>query len=65
VTLRILLDPQWLKWGKALSEPLVDSVKEKRANICKGLDGKPLFRALYDIYTVTLNELKAILTVSA
>jgi hypothetical protein len=34
--------------------------EEKRTNICKVLDGKALFSALYCMYTVTLNELKAV-----
>jgi hypothetical protein len=32
---------------------IVNSV-EKRANVCKALDGKLLFSALYSMYTVTL-----------
>jgi hypothetical protein len=39
--------------------------EENRENFCKVLDGKPLFTALYDMCTVTLNELKAILRVNA
>jgi hypothetical protein len=66
VTLGTLLDLHWLKWGKALERTfIVNSVEEKRANFCKGVDGKPLFMALYGIYMVTRNELKAILKVSA
>jgi hypothetical protein len=38
---------------------------ENRAKFCKALDGEPLFNALYGMYTVTLNELKAVLKVSA
>jgi hypothetical protein len=38
---------------------------ENRANICKDLDGKLLFSALYGMYMVTLYELKAILKVTA
>jgi dsDNA-specific endonuclease/ATPase MutS2 len=41
------------------------SVKDNRANFCKALDGKTLSSALYGMYAVTLNELKAILKVSA
>jgi hypothetical protein len=37
----------------------------KSANFCKILDRKPLYGALYGMYTVTLNELKAVLKVSA
>jgi hypothetical protein len=40
-------------------------VRRKSVNICKGLEGKPLFSPLYGVYTVTLNELKADLKVSA
>jgi hypothetical protein len=43
----------------------VNSVEEKRENFCKAIDGKPHFRALYGMYTVKLNELKAIFKVSA
>jgi hypothetical protein len=39
---------------------IVNSAEEKRTNCCKCLDGKPLLRALYCMYTVTLNELKAV-----
>jgi hypothetical protein len=39
---------------------VVNSVKEKRANFCKSVDGKLLFSALYGMYTVTLIELKAV-----
>jgi hypothetical protein len=44
---------------------IVNSAEENRTNFCKGLDGKPLFGALYSMCTVTLNEFKAILKVSA
>jgi hypothetical protein len=44
---------------------VVSSVEENRANICKAVDGKRLCSALYGMYTVTLNELKAVLNVSA
>jgi hypothetical protein len=37
---------------------------ENRTNFCKGLDGKPLLSALYGMYAVTLNGLKAVLKVS-
>jgi aryl-phospho-beta-D-glucosidase BglC (GH1 family) len=43
---------------------IVDSA-ENRVNFCTGLDGKPLFSTLYGVYTVTLNELKAIFKVNA
>jgi septal ring-binding cell division protein DamX len=42
-----------------------NSAEEKRANFCKILDGKPLFSAFYGMYAVTLNELKAVLKLSA
>jgi hypothetical protein len=38
---------------------------ENRVNFCKALDGRPLFNILYGIYAITLNELKAVLKVSA
>jgi hypothetical protein len=39
---------------------IVNSAEENRENFCKGLDGKPLFSALGGMYTVTLNEFKAV-----
>jgi hypothetical protein len=33
-------------------------------NYCKALVGKPVFSALYGMYTVTLNELKAAMKAS-
>jgi hypothetical protein len=44
---------------------ILNSAEENRANFCKILDGKPLFNALYGNYMVTLNELNAVLKVSA
>jgi hypothetical protein len=44
---------------------IVNRAEENRANISQVLDGKPLFSNLYGTYTVTLNELKAVLKVSA
>jgi hypothetical protein len=44
--------PEWIS--------IVNSAEENRANFYKGLDGKPLFSALYGMYTVTLNELEAV-----
>jgi hypothetical protein len=46
---------------------VVSNAEENRAIFCKSLNGKPLFSALYCMYsyTVTLNELKAVLKVSA
>jgi hypothetical protein len=43
----------------------VNNAEENRANLCKFLDGKQLFSALYGMYTVTLNELKVVFKVSA
>jgi hypothetical protein len=43
----------------------VNNAEENTANFCKTLDGKPLFSALYDMYTVTLNEMKATLKMGA
>jgi hypothetical protein len=33
--------------------PIVSSAEENRENFCKALDGKPLFSAIYGMYTVT------------
>jgi hypothetical protein len=44
---------------------IVSRAEENRGNFCKILKGKPLFSALYGIYTLTLNELKAVLKVKA
>jgi hypothetical protein len=44
---------------------IVNSMEENRANFCKGLDGKQLFSAVYSMYVITLNEMKAVLKVSA
>jgi hypothetical protein len=43
----------------------VRSAEENRANFCKILEGKPLFSALYGIYTPILDELKAVLKTNA
>jgi hypothetical protein len=43
----------------------MNSGQEIRANFCIGLDGKPFLSALYCMYTVTLNELKAVFNASA
>jgi hypothetical protein len=40
---------------------IVNAAEENGASYCKGLHGKPLFSALYGTYTVTLQELKAVL----
>jgi hypothetical protein len=42
----------------------VNSV-ENIVNFCKALDGKPLVSALCGMYSVILNEMKAVLKVSA
>jgi hypothetical protein len=53
MTLRFFPDAHRLKWGKALSGPLiVNSAEENIANFCKILDGNPLFNALYGMYMV-------------
>jgi hypothetical protein len=44
---------------------IVNSTEKNSANLCKGLDGKPLFSGLYCMYMVTLNKLKAVLNVTA
>jgi hypothetical protein len=47
---------------------ILSSVEENTANFCKAVDGKPDFSALSAVcgmYDVTLNELKAVLKVSA
>jgi hypothetical protein len=44
---------------------IVNNAEENKANFCKILKGKPLFSAPYGIYTLTLNELMAILKVNA
>jgi hypothetical protein len=41
------------------------SSAENRADFCAVLDGKPLFSALYGMYTVTLDEQKAVWKVNA
>jgi hypothetical protein len=40
---------------------IVNAAEENGASYCKGLHGKPLFSALYGTYTVTLQELKAMI----
>jgi hypothetical protein len=44
---------------------VVRSAEDNRESFCKALPGKPLFSALYGIYTVTLNELKTVLKASS
>jgi hypothetical protein len=46
------------KVGESSKCTSIVSSAENTANFCRGLDGKPLFIALYGMYTVTLNELK-------
>lgn len=48
----------------AESAAIVNAVEENGACYYKAINGKPLFRALYDTYIATLNELKAMLQVS-
>jgi hypothetical protein len=36
---------------------VVKRAEENRANVCKAVDGKPLFNALYGMCAVALNEL--------
>jgi hypothetical protein len=43
---------------------IVKSAEENRAKFYNGLDGKPLFGALHDMYKVKLNKLKAVFKVS-
>jgi hypothetical protein len=42
----------------------VNSAEENRGDFFKGVDGRPIFSALYGMYAVTLNNLKAVLEVS-
>jgi hypothetical protein len=42
----------------------LNAAEENGANYCKALRGKPLFSNLYGTYTVTLQELKAVLKAS-
>jgi hypothetical protein len=42
---------------------IVNAAEENGAIYCKGLHGNPLFSALYGTYTVTLQELKAVIKV--
>jgi hypothetical protein len=54
------------KVGESSEWPsIVSSAEENRASFCEVLDGKPLFSALNGMDTVTLNELKAVLKMSA
>jgi hypothetical protein len=43
---------------------IVNAVEGNGESYCRGLHGKPLFSALYGTYTVTLDELKALLKAS-
>jgi hypothetical protein len=40
---------------------ILNAAEENGVSYCKGLRGKPLFSALYSTYTVTLQELKAVI----
>jgi hypothetical protein len=40
---------------------ILNAAEENGASYCKCLRGKPLFSAMYDTYTVTLQELKAVI----
>jgi hypothetical protein len=40
---------------------IVNAAEENGANYCIGLHEKPLFSALYGTYTITLQELKAVI----
>jgi hypothetical protein len=53
------------KVGEISEWSFIVSSAEIRADFCKALDGKPLCSAVNGMYTVTLNELKAVLMVSA
>jgi hypothetical protein len=44
---------------------IVNSAEDSRKNLCKALHGQLLFRALYGMYAVTLNELEAVLKMTA
>jgi hypothetical protein len=43
---------------------IISSAEESCENYCKALRGKTLFSTLYRTYTVTLNELKAVLKIN-
>jgi hypothetical protein len=43
--------------GSSERTSIVNSAEENTANFCKGLDEKPLFSALYGMYSVTLNDM--------
>jgi hypothetical protein len=66
VTLRIFAGAHLLKLEESSEwSSIMNSAEENSANLCKVLHGKLLFSDLYCMYAVTLNELKAILKVSA
>jgi hypothetical protein len=44
---------------------IVSSAEENRPNFCKLLGGKSLFSAVYGVFILTLNELKAIVKMNA
>jgi hypothetical protein len=43
---------------------IINTAEENRVSYCKALTGKTLFNALYGTYTVTLNEVNAMLKVN-
>jgi hypothetical protein len=43
---------------------IISAAEENRQNFCKALSGKTLFSALYGMYIVVLQELKALLKAS-
>jgi hypothetical protein len=45
----------------AVWSAIVNAAEENGSSYCKGLRGKPLFSAMYSTYTVTLQELKAVI----
>jgi hypothetical protein len=45
----------------ATFKEVIENAKQDRINLCNALKGKGLFSALYDTYTITLNELKNVL----
>jgi hypothetical protein len=66
MTFRYLQDAHRLKWGESSEWTcFVKSAEENRGYFNKALAEKSLFSALYGMYTVTLNELKAVLKESA
>jgi hypothetical protein len=52
--------PAYVRDGEQWSA-IVNAAEENRKKLCKALSGKTLFSALYGIYTITTQELKAVL----